>query len=72
MVAELPQPQRTELADVITTVVQQELCRADVVSHFAVAADPIRTKAVNAAAFQGWKGRVVVLSAENDPTQRGT
>lgn len=70
VVAGLPQPQRTELAELITTVVQQELCRADVVSHFAVAADLIRTEAVNAAAFQGWNGRVVVLSAANDPTQR--
>ena len=67
--ADLPQPQRTEVAQVITMVVHQELCRADVVSHFAVAADLIRARVVNAAAFQGWTGRVVVLSAENDPTQ---
>ena len=67
--ADLPQQQRTEVAQVITMVVHQELCRADVVSHFAVAADLIRARVVNAAAFQGWTGRVVVLSAENDPTQ---
>ncbi len=66
---QLPQPERTEMADVIRTVVRDELRRADVVSHFAVAADVIRTGMVNPAAFHGWRGEVVVLSAENDPTQ---
>jgi pimeloyl-ACP methyl ester carboxylesterase len=66
---QLPQPKRTQMADVIRTVVREELCRSDVVSHFAVAADVIRTQIVTAAAFQRWDGDVVVLSAENDPTQ---
>ncbi|MFY9919655.1 MAG: hypothetical protein WAL26_14820 [Mycobacterium sp.] len=39
------------------------------VSHFAVAADLIRTQVVNPAAVQRWNGRAVVLSAVNDPTQ---
>ena len=47
----LPQPKRTESADVIRTIVREELCRADVVSHFAVAADVIRTQIVTPAAF---------------------
>lgn len=36
---------------------------------FAVAADLIRTQVVHPGAFQGWDGRVVVLRADNDPTQ---
>ena len=64
----LPQPRRTELADVIRSIVREELCRADLVSHFAVAADVIRTQIVTPPAFQGWRGEVV-LTAENDPTQ---
>ncbi|WP_082122831.1 alpha/beta hydrolase [Mycobacterium nebraskense] len=66
---QLPQPESTEMSDVIRTVVREELRRADVVSHFAVAADVIRTRIVNPAAFQAWPGEVIVLSAENDPTQ---
>lgn len=69
LTADAPQPQRTELAHMITALVHQELCRADVVSHFAVAADLIRSGVICAAAFKRWQGRVVVLSAENDPTQ---
>ena len=57
------------MAQVITAIVHEELSRADVVSHFAVAADLIRTQVVNPAAFQRWNGRAVVLTAENDPTQ---
>ncbi len=37
------------------------------VSHFAV--DVIRTQVVTPAAFQWWRGEVVVLTADNDPTQ---
>ena len=58
------------MADVIRTVVLDELSRADVVSHFAVAADLIRTGIVRPEAFRAWHGEVVVFSAENDPTQR--
>jgi len=69
LVGQLPQHERAEMAQVITAIVHKELSRADVVSHFAVAADLIRTQVVNPAAFQRWNGRAVVLSAENDPTQ---
>jgi pimeloyl-ACP methyl ester carboxylesterase len=46
-----------------------DLTRADVVSHFAVAADIIKKRLVRPEAFRAWNGRAVVLSAENDPTQ---
>ncbi len=69
LVRRLPQHERTEVAQVITAIVHEELSRADVVSHFAVVADLIRTQVVNPAAFQRWNGRAVVLSAENDSTQ---
>lgn len=60
---------RADIRDAIGSIVRQELCRDDVVSHFAVAADLIRTRVVTPGAFQRWNGRVVVLRAENDPTQ---
>lgn len=66
---QLPQPTRTEMTEVIRTVVHDELRRSDVVSHFSVAADVIRRRIVSPAAFEGWRGDVVVLSAKNDPTQ---
>lgn len=69
LIHRLPQPKRAELSNAIRAVVHEELRREDVVSHFAVAADLIRTGIVNRAAFQEWNGDVVVLSAENDPTQ---
>lgn len=50
-------------------VVENDLTRADVVSHFAVAADHIRSRRVNPQALAAWPGRVVVLTAANDPTQ---
>jgi 6-phosphogluconolactonase/glucosamine-6-phosphate isomerase/deaminase len=48
---------------------QHDLSRADVVSHFAVVADLIRKGIVTPAAYQDWTGRIIVLCAENDPTQ---
>jgi pimeloyl-ACP methyl ester carboxylesterase len=48
---------------------EHDLTRADAISHFAVAADVIKTHAVRPGAFQAWAGRAVALSAENDPTQ---
>lgn len=50
-------------------VLQEDLSRADVVSHFAVAADLIRSRRVTPQALAAWPGRVVVLTAENDATQ---
>jgi pimeloyl-ACP methyl ester carboxylesterase len=46
-----------------------DLTRADVISHFSVAADIIRRRLVSRARLQDWSGRVVVLQSENDPTQ---
>lgn len=61
--------QHAEVVAAVTETVHDELSRADVISHFAVAADLIRTGVVNPAAFRGWNGRVAVLAAEHDPTQ---
>jgi pimeloyl-ACP methyl ester carboxylesterase len=55
--------------EAINTVIHNDLSREDVISHFAVAADLIRKGTVNPAAYQNWKGRIIILSAENDPTQ---
>lgn len=66
---QLPPAERAEMAGTIKTILRTELYRADVVSHFAVAADLIRTRLVTPSAFQAWKGRIIVLTAENDPTQ---
>ena len=65
----LPEDERGEWVQAIDAVMQHELSRADVVSHFAVAADLIRKRIVAPSAYRDWKGSVVVLSAENDPTQ---
>ena len=65
----MPEVERGEWTDAINGVMQHDLSRADVVSHFAVAADVIRSGMVNRAAYRNWAGRVIVLSAENDPTQ---
>lgn len=63
-----PQAVRLEWQEAILWVMQHELTRADVISHFAVAADWIRS-GWNPEVFKKWGGRLVVLSAENDPTQ---
>lgn len=65
----LPEAERAEWLEAINDVMQNDLSRADVVSHFAVAADLIRKGIVTPAAYQDWTGRIIVLSAENDPTQ---
>lgn len=65
----LPDAARGEWAAAIDAIVQDDLSRADVVSHFAVAADVIRKGLVTPAAFRDWTGRILVLSAENDPTE---
>ncbi len=64
----VPEAERAEWQEAIFSV-RDQLTRADVRSHFAVAADLIRKGIVTPASYQNWKGRVVVLSAENDPTQ---
>ena len=65
----LPEAERAEWLEAINAVMQNELSRADVISHFGVAADLIRKGIVTPAAYQNWTGRIIVLSAENDPTQ---
>ena len=65
----LPRAERAEWLEAINAVMQNELSRADVISHFAVAADSIRKGIVTPAAYQNWTGRIILLSAENDPTQ---
>ncbi|MHA7652837.1 alpha/beta fold hydrolase [Mycobacterium sp. ML4] len=66
---QLPPDKRRELAHLLRRIVHDQVTRADVFSHFAVAADLIRTQIVTPAAFLEWGGRVIVLTAENDPTQ---
>ena len=61
--------ERTEWVAAVHAVLEQELTRADVVSHFAVAADVIRKGIITPGSYHNWTGRIVVLSAENDPTQ---
>lgn len=65
----LPEAERAEWQAAVNTVMEHELSRADVVSHFAVFADLIRKGIITPAAYQHWTGRVIVLRAENDPTQ---
>lgn len=65
----LPEDERAEWVQAIHAIMENDLSRADVVSHFGVAADLIRRGLVTPAAFQNWTGGVVVLSARNDPTQ---
>lgn len=64
-----PEAERAEWRAAFHTVMQNDLSRGDVISHFAVAASLIRKGMVTPAAYQDWAGRVIVLSAENDPTQ---
>lgn len=50
-------------------VLVNELTRADVISHFAVAASLIRSRQIDRQTLAAWPGAVFVLTAENDPTQ---
>jgi pimeloyl-ACP methyl ester carboxylesterase len=65
----LPEAERAEWLAAIDAVMQQDLSRADVLSHFGVAADLIKQRSVTPAAVRNWTGRIIVLSAENDLTQ---
>jgi pimeloyl-ACP methyl ester carboxylesterase len=60
---------RGEGAAILRRTLGHDLARADVVSHFAVAADVARRGLVRPGRFAGWQGDVAVLRAENDPTQ---
>ena len=65
----VPEAERAEWVEALQTMIQNDLSRSDMVSHFAVAADMIRKGIVAPAAYRNWTGRIIVLSAENDPTQ---
>jgi pimeloyl-ACP methyl ester carboxylesterase len=65
----LPKAEHTEWVEALHEVMQNDLSRADMVSHFAVAADLIRRGLITPAAYRNWTGRVIVLKADNDPTQ---
>ncbi len=65
----LPEAERAEWIEAISATLRNDLSRDDVVSHFAVAADLIRKGIVQPAAYRTWTGRIIVLYAENDPTQ---
>jgi len=65
----VPEVERAEWVAYFQTMIQNDLSRADIISHFAIAADMIRKGIVAPAAYCNWTGRIIVLSAENDPTQ---
>lgn len=65
----VPEDLQAEWSEAMHHILQDELTRADVVSHFAVAADLIKRGSVRTGAFANWTGRIVVLRARNDPTQ---
>lgn len=65
----VPEAERGEWVEAIQYVMQNQLTRADVVSHFAVAADLIGKGMIAPGVYRNWTGRIFVLSAENDITQ---
>ncbi len=65
----LPEAERADWQAAIEFVTHDQPVRNDVVSHFAVAADMVRKRIVVPAAYGRWPGRIIVLRAENDPTQ---
>ena len=62
-------PKHEDWRAAVREILERDLTRADVVSHFAVVADIIKTRLVRPGAFHAWNGRAVVLRADNDPTQ---
>ena len=67
---DVPESERAEWLEIIGKIIQNDLTRFDVLSHFTVAVDIIKKGIVTPAAYRNWTGCVIVLSAENDPTQR--
>jgi pimeloyl-ACP methyl ester carboxylesterase len=65
----MPEGEQQAWQAVLEHILTNELTRQDVVSHFAVAADMIRSRLMVPHAYEAWQGRVVVLTAANDPTQ---
>ena len=68
----VPEAERQAWQAALKHLLTTEFTRDDVVSHFAVAADMIRSRLVVPRAFDRWQGRVFVLTAANDPTQSPT
>jgi pimeloyl-ACP methyl ester carboxylesterase len=64
-----PGGEHDEWRAAIEHVLQVELSRKDVISHFAVIAALIRSRQVKARTLAAWHGQLIVLTAENDPTQ---
>jgi pimeloyl-ACP methyl ester carboxylesterase len=65
----VPAAERQAWQEALEHVLTHELTRQDVVSHFAVAADLIRSRLVVPRSFEAWQGRVCVLTSASDPTQ---
>jgi pimeloyl-ACP methyl ester carboxylesterase len=65
----VPEAEHREWVEAVNHVLQNDLTRMDVISHFAVPADIIKKRLITPAAYRAWSGRVIVLSAANDPTQ---
>jgi len=65
----VPGAERAEWEEALNAIMQNDLSRADVISHFAIAADRIHKDIVTPASYQNWTGRAIVLSSDNDPTQ---
>jgi pimeloyl-ACP methyl ester carboxylesterase len=65
----VPEAERQAWQGALEHIMTTELTREDVVSHFAVAADMIRSRLVVPDTFAAWQGRVFVLTSASDPTQ---
>jgi pimeloyl-ACP methyl ester carboxylesterase len=64
-----PSAQAHALRSVVREVVEHDLTRDDLVSHFTVARDIVRRRTITPEAFAPWTGHAVLLRARNDPTQ---
>lgn len=65
----VPEAEHAEWMRIFDNTMQNDLSRADGISHFAVAADYMTKGIVTPTAYKNWTGRIIVLSAKNDPTQ---
>jgi pimeloyl-ACP methyl ester carboxylesterase len=65
----VPDAERHAWQAALQHILTTDLTRQDVISHFAVAADVIRTRLVVPRSLDAWHGRAIVLTAANDPTQ---
>jgi len=65
----VPEAERAAWHAALEHILTNELTRQDAISHFAVVGDVIRTRLVVPRSFDGWRGKAIVLTATNDPTQ---